>query len=487
MPDLYDQLKKLDKHARYPYHMPGHKRNPEAGPLADVMAIDITEIDGFDDLHNPGGILRDAQQRAAKTYGAEESFFLVNGGTAGVLAAVSAVCAQDREKSQDQPLLLAGRGSHQSLAHAAYLADAEVRWLWEEDRTEGEAVIPGTVYPAEVMEALTAASGEGHLPAAVFVTSPTYYGAVADIPSIVEIAHSFGVSVIVDEAHGAHFGFGQGMPDSALHAGADLVIDSVHKTLPSLTQTALLHVQGKQVDRDRLRRFLRIFQTSSPSYVLMASIDSCITMLREKPESLLGGPVLYKQLILETSASWKYLHILSRAAVQDPCKIVVSTAATHMTGRELYDILLENYHLQPEMAGENEVVFILTGMDTEEGLEALLWSLAAVDGMLADGTFTSSAEKPQFPGTPHPEVIRAITDAWDAPSEKLPLDDAEGRICADMIVPYPPGTPLLVPGERIDASMVQRLKALTSAGYSVRGLEKEDGVISLRALSSKTG
>ncbi|MCR5094929.1 MAG: hypothetical protein K6B72_13255 [Lachnospiraceae bacterium] len=219
----------------------------------------------------------------------------------------------------------------------------------------------------------------------------------------------------------------------------------------------------------------------------MASIDSCITMLREKPESLLGGPVLYKQLILETSASWKYLHILSRAAVQDPCKIVVSTAATHMTGRELYDILLENYHLQPEMAGENEVVFILTGMDTEEGLEALLWSLAAVDGMLADGTFTSSAEKPQFPGTPHPEVIRTITDAWDAPSEKLPLDDAEGRICADMIVPYPPGTPLLVPGERIDASMVQRLKALTSAGYSVRGLEKEDGVISLRALSSKTG
>ena len=399
--------------------------------------------------------------------------------TAGVLAAVSAVCAQAKEGAvqtragEREPLLLAGRRSHLSLVHAAYLMRASVTWLWEEERTEGEAVIPGTVYPAEVMEALTAAADAGNLPAAVFVTSPTYYGVLGDVPSIVEIAHSFGVPVIVDEAHGAHLGFGQGMPDSAVHAGADLVIDSLHKTLPSLTQTALLHVQGKLVDRQLLRRFLRIYQTSSPSYVLMASIDSCLTRMKERPEELFGGAVMYKQIILAQSADWKHLMILSGKTVQDPCKVVVSTARTHMTGRELYDILMENYHIQPEMAGENEVVFILTGMDTEDGLEALLWSLAAVEGFLADGTFTGQGSKPAFPEIQQPEVVSRIADVWDAPSESVTLGNAAGRVCAELIVPYPPGTPLLVPGERIDDKMAGRLRALTAAGYRVRGVGKD--------------
>jgi len=490
MADLYDKLIKLNKELCYPYHMPGHKRNPEAGPLKDTMAIDITEIEGFDDLHDATGILKEAQARAAKLYGAEESFFLVNGGTAGVLAAVCAVCTSDRaqrhgnsgaesgidpEDAAMRPLLLAGRNSHQSLLHAAYLMDAEVTWLWEEERRERDAVIPGTVDPGKVAEALAAAQERGRMPAAVFVTSPTYYGVIGDTPSIVEIAHSYGVPVIVDEAHGAHLGFGQGMPDSALHAGADLVIDSVHKTLPSLTQTALLHVQGKLIDREKLRRFLRIHQTSSPSYVLMASIDSCLTMIREKPEMLFGGPVLYKQLILETGRDWKYLHLLSRELVQDPCKVVVSTASTHMTGKELYDILLENYHLQPEMAGENEVLFILTGMDTEEGLEALLWSLTAIEGFLADGTFRGEKQKTVFPVTERPERGRGIREAWDGAAVKRPLAECVGEIAAEPVIPYPPGTPLLVPGERIGEDMAARLNALLAAGYHVRGVDRIDG------------
>ena len=200
---------------------------------------------------------------------------------------------------------------------------------------------------------------------------------------------------------------------------------------------------------------------------------------------LFGGPVLYKQLILETGREWKHLHLLSRDIVQDPCKVVVSTASTHMTGKELYDILLENYHIQPEMAGENEVVFILTGMDTEEGLEALLWSLAAVEGFLADGTFQGQNPKIVFPQTTHPETCCGIREAWDDASESLSLAECAGRICAEPVIPYPPGTPLLVPGERIDETMCGRLQALAGAGYRVRGMDRKDGELQLSVMERK--
>lgn len=484
MPDLYDQLKKLDRHTRYPYHMPGHKRNPQAGPMADVMAIDITEIDGFDDLHDASGILLEAEKKAAKIYGAEETHFLVNGSTAGVLAAVSTACAAGRETAgaAQYPLLLAGRNSHLSFLHAAYLMQADVQWMIEEELTDGDARIPGTVYPAEVMEALSKASAAGRLPAAVFVTSPTYYGVIGDIPSIVEIAHSYGVPVIVDEAHGAHFGLIQGLPDSAVHAGADLVVDSLHKTLPSLTQTALIHVQGALIDRTKLRRFLRIYQTSSPSYVLMASIDSCMTMIRERPE-LFGGVLLYKQIILEQGRAWKHLRFLSGQLVQDPCKIVVTTASCRMTGRELYDILLENYHIEPEMAYGDEVVLILTGMDTEDGIEALLWALTEVDNFLErEGANAASSPKPSLPEMCPPEAACGIADAWDAPAEEILLKDAAGRVSAELIAPYPPGTPLLCPGERIGEDAAARIRALASAGVRVRGIGDRDGELTVRAV-----
>ncbi|MCR5198537.1 MAG: hypothetical protein K6D55_07070 [Prevotella sp.] len=216
----------------------------------------------------------------------------------------------------------------------------------------------------------------------------------------------------------------------------------------------------------------------------MASIDSCLTMMKERPEEIFGGAVMYKQIILAQSESWKRLHVLSQAVVQDPCKVLVSTAGTHMTGKELYDILLENYHIQPEMAGENEVLFILTGMDTEDGLEALLWSLAAVEKFLADGTFQAHGEKPVFPRTERPAVACRIADAWDAAAVSVPLGDAAGRISAEMVVPYPPGTPLLVPGERIDGDMCSRLQAMTAAGYRVRGLKKQEDGLFLRVVDA---
>ncbi|MCR4762471.1 MAG: PLP-dependent transferase [Lachnospiraceae bacterium] len=479
MPGLYDELKKLDRNTRYPFHMPGHKRNPQAGPLADVMALDITEIDGFDDLHDARGILKEAEARAAKIYGAEETHFLVNGSTAGVLAAVSAVCADNRAGGESAPLLITGRSAHQSFYHAAYLMGAELRFAGEEALTEQRTGIPGTVSPAEVMEALERAAGEGRRPAAVFVTSPNYWGVTADIASIVEIAHAHQVPVIVDEAHGAHFGFGYGIPDSALHAGADLVASSLHKTLPSLTQTALLHTKGTLVDRRKLARFLRIYQTSSPSYVLMASIDACLTQIKESPETLFGGVMLYKQLILQQCEKLSHLHLLSEEIVRDPCKIVISTADTPLTGQELYGILLEQYSIQPEMAYGDTVVLILTGMDTEDGLEAILWSLTAIDGLLDQGKMTSAGQKKPLPAFPLPRVLCRMADAWDAPSEVIPLSEAVGRCSSELVIPYPPGTPLLLPGEEISPEWITAANALSDTGVRIRGLAERDGCLSI--------
>ncbi|MCR5178957.1 MAG: decarboxylase [Lachnospiraceae bacterium] len=463
---LCDRLKDLEKEKRYPFHMPGHKRNPGAEPLAQTMAIDITEIDGFDDLHNASGIIKEAQERAAALYGSEECRYLVNGSTAGVLAAVSAVLC-----GRDKPFILAGKGSHISLYHAAYLNDAAIDTLWERRISSRGVNIPGVADPGDVKEHLEQASAGGLLPAAVFVTDPNYYGVVADTCEIVRIAHGYGVPVIVDAAHGAHFGF-KDMPGSAVQAGADLVIMSVHKTLPCLTQTALLHMQGELIRKDIAYRFLRIYQTSSPSYVLMSSIESGLKTMADG-DGWSGRLLTFRQRIREGAKDLEHLTILPDDIAGDPCKLVISTIESSISGYELHRRLLEEYALQAEMADTDNVVLIITGMDTEEGISRLAKALKEIDGSIGAGMASCMANASEMP---RPSALMTIREAWDAPSEPVPLSEAAGRVCADMIVPYPPGTPALVPGEQIDRESVAFLETLIAEGCEIRGID-ENGFV----------
>ena len=255
---LLEKLEEYSQSDYYPLHMPGHKRN--ISHFGDPFRLDITEIDGFDNLHHAEGVLLEAQQRAAALYGAEESFYLINGSTCGILAAISA-CTKRGGR------ILMGRNCHKAAYHGVFLNGLKAAYLYPE--TDFVRGINGAVTPETVRKALR----EQH-PEAVFLTSPTYDGVVSDIRSIAEIVHKAGAILIVDEAHGAHFAMSPYFPESALSCGADLVINSLHKTMPSLTQTALLHVQGKRVDRERLKMYLGIYQSSSPSYVLMAGMDA---------------------------------------------------------------------------------------------------------------------------------------------------------------------------------------------------------------------
>ncbi len=462
---LLDELLHYTDSDRYPLHMPGHKR--QIRQFSDPYAIDLTEIEGFDDLHHPKGILLEAQQRAAALFGADETAFLVNGSTCGILSAVAAAARPGGS-------MLMARNCHKSACHAAILSRQKVSWLYPPvDEQRG---ICGSISLAQLKESLAEADGAV---SAVLVTSPTYDGVVSDIRAIAEIVHEADAILIVDEAHGAHFVMQPYFPASAVLCGADLVVQSLHKTLPSLTQTALLHVNGDRVDREKLRRYLERYQSSSPSYVLMAGIDECIRWLQTK------GPESYRIFaerlgeLREQLSEMETLHLVSGkepeldAFAFDPSRIVISAERSRLTGKELGEILRKDYHLEPEMAAERTLTAILTAADTEEGLNRLRAAMLAIDQRQTASD--RPAEVPLLHGLPHPETKRSMWEAEEAPNEAVLIRESPGRISAEFVSLYPPGIPLLVPGEKIPGELPGWILRQRELGFHVQGPADDTG------------
>ena len=273
---LINRLKAYKDSRIYPFHMPGHKRLQLGGIKGETARsgmdfpnpffVDITEVEGFDNLHHAQGILKQSMEWAARVYGADRTWYLINGSTCGILASV---CGCTRPGGH----IRMSRNCHKAAYHAAYINHLRTSYVYPQDLPG--LGIQGGILPEDVEKAL-----EEHRDIqAVFIVSPTYDGVVSDVSKIADIVHRKGIPLIVDEAHGAHFRFGKWFPDSALDMGADAVIQSVHKTLPSLTQTALLHIKGNYVNSRNIERYLSIFQSSSPSYVFMASIENSIFVM----------------------------------------------------------------------------------------------------------------------------------------------------------------------------------------------------------------
>ena len=539
MSSLYKKLTGYAKTDMYPFHMPGHKRVP--AKMTDPYTFDITEIDGFDDLHCPEGVLKEAQERAAALYQAEETFFLVNGSTAGILAAVSAVCAGERQKRLKRqerqggafrPHLLAARNCHRSIYHALYLNRADVTWIrpgrWEKDLSLG---IAGRILPEDVKALLDAPENQDIC--GIIITSPTYDGVASDVRSIAELAHRKEIPLIVDEAHGAHFGMHPKLPPSSAALGADLVIHSLHKTLPSLTQTALLHVNGPLADRLLVRRFLSVFQTSSPSYVLMASIDSCIELLETQREELFEHWLADLEHFYEECKGLKNVRL---CLTDDPGKLLV-TADGALSGTQICAMLRDRFHLEPEMAAGNYALCLSSIADSyrgihemaelaggskiysdaegsASGLQRLAEALNIMDreqakeetvqgktakgqtakgktakGQAAGKTGEDDKENREWlhgqkeqedPETPKrtaelPEAVLPLYEAWELPSESILLKNAAGRISAEFAYLYPPGIPFLIPGERISSQMAEMLCSYVRRGYDLRGTEDRTG------------
>lgn len=477
MGKLYEKLTEYGKSDYYPYHMPGHKRNMCGRPFQEFYGLDITEIDGFDNLHQAEGILLDAENRANRLYGAEETFLLVNGSTCGILSAVSAAVKTGGK-------ILIARNCHKSVYHGAYLRNLEVRYIYPKV-LEQFGVALGTE-PTEVEEKLK----EDREIGAVLITSPTYEGVISDIEKIAEIAHRYHVPLIVDEAHGAHLGFSSDFPRNAIKSGADIVIHSLHKTLPSPTQTALLHVSGNLIDREKLKRFLGIYQSSSPSYPLMAGMELCLDIVEEEGKELFSRLNKNWKKMLKDLEQCKALKILSKKDVLeagmkdfDVGKLVISTKDTYWSGQQLYDALLNRYHLQMEMAADNFVLAMFTIMDKEEGFERLTKALLELDEEIceqgtekledgkADGVnATGLNESKRKAGSSELEVGCRITEALDTEKELLSLKECEGRTAAGFINLYPPGVPVVVPGEIYNKQIISDIENWHRKNLNVQGI-----------------
>lgn len=463
---------KLKEHAQsniYPFHMPGHKRKLTAD--MDAYAIDITEIDGFDNLHHAEDIIKEAQQRAADLYGVKKSYYLVNGSTCGLLAAI---CAATERRGE----ILVARNCHKAVYHSIYLQELTPHYLYPDITQEGIAC---AIKSSAVKKALEDYPNVQ----AVLITSPTYDGVVSDIAEIAEVVHENGIPLIVDEAHGAHFGLTEQLwyendssehsrmfPDSAAHCGADLVIQSLHKTLPSLTQTALLHICTDRALEKEVERYLDIFETSSPSYVFMAGMERCIRMMAEDGEMLLNRLRQNLHAFCEKMKELKHLRLLTakdflagRAYDFDTSKILIYTGNTNITGKELYDRLLKEYGLQLEMASGNYALAMASVMDTKDGFDRLAEALFEIDETVV------CSDEETFPiiYTPQ-EQICSLSEAIDGAHELLSLEAAKDRVAADYIYLYPPGIPLLAPGERITQKIIDDICACREVGFTVHGL-----------------
>lgn len=499
MKHLYDRLKKYAESDYYPYHMPGHKRRLSGELPEQIFGMDITEIEDFDNLHDAKGILRRLQEKAARLYGAEESFYLINGSTCGILSAVSAALPVGGH-------ILMARNCHKSAYHAAYLRNLTISYLYPDEMKEYD--INDVISPKQVGDALKKESDIG----AVLLVSPTYEGRISDVEGIARIVHEKGIPLIVDEAHGAHLGWVGGFGRNSCQSGADLVVHSVHKTLPAMTQTALLHVNGSLVDRDKLRRFLHIYQSSSPSYVLMASIDNALELVEQDGRRLFADFVKQYGKMLDSLSKCRHLDFLRpEEGRQDVGKLVISAKRFGLSGHRLYDMLLQEYHLQLEMAGGTYCLAMFTVGDGAEAYQRMTEALVEIDGRMENGSIrpdlpkagwagqgpfvkketavgngrrgskgAGSADSPEIwegPDTPLP-----LGTAWDMEAEYVPLGEATDRYVAEFINLYPPGTPLLVPGERLTAEKYRQILFYLNHHLEVQGVEKLDDIQIIKVL-----
>lgn len=466
METLYEKLLAYGKSDAYPFHMPGHKR--QIRDFENPFTIDITEIDDFDNLHHAEGILKEAQERAARVYGARRTFFLVNGSTCGILSAISALVRPGGE-------ILMARNCHKAAYHGCYLGRLKIHYLYPQQ--EQELGINGGILPEDVENSLKAHPGIQ----AVMITSPTYDGVVSDVRKIAEIAHRYHVPLIVDEAHGAHFGFHPYFPESSVKLGADVVIHSLHKTLPSLTQTALLHVCGEWADEERLERFLGIYQTSSPSYVFMASMDRCMEFLETKGRGAFDRYAGLLEEFYRKTGKFSVIQvpdyerngkcaIIKNSYDFDRSKLILSLG-DGQGGQWLYQKLRQEYDLQLEMAQGGYALAMTSVLDTGEGLERLLRALEEIDGELAREKRKNRAKRVGTELVTQNEVACSLGDAYDMERETLLLKESAGRISGEFLYLYPPGIPLVVPGEKISRELLERVEFYRKEGLSLQGLK----------------
>lgn len=454
---LLDDLKNYSASDMLPLHMPGHKRKSAFSGILPYE-WDITEIEGFDNLHAPDGTLADLSRRLAALWGADHAYALINGSTCGILAGI-------RTLTRPGGKILLPRGCHQSVWHAIELCDLDPVCL--PTRLDPDFGLPLPPTPEQVEKAL---SDHPEI-VLTLIPSPTYEGICADLSGIAEAVHRRGGLLMVDQAHGAHFGFSPPFPPSAVGQGADLTVISMHKTLPCMTQTAAALLSDRLGDeiRREFARNLAIFETSSPSYILLASIDQCVELLERKKSWLFDGYtaslIAFGQRIQRLTRLRVPGYTTPRpkgAFVFDPGKIVVSTRFSSISGIELAAILRKEYLIETEMSTPGYLLAMTSVADSAADLIRFGKALTEIDATL------SPADPPPVKETlPLPRAVLRLSEAVRLPARPVAVERAVGKICADTVRAYPPGIPLILPGETVSREIADEIVALAAAGATV--------------------
>ena len=445
MGKLEEELENYFDENYLPMHMPGHKRNIKLLGEKLPYKIDITEIEGFDDLHHPEGIIKEIEEKAKKIYKSKKSFILVNGSTCGILAGIRSVVNYGDK-------VLVARNSHKSVYNAIEINCLNPIYVLPKIDKYG---INKNI-KADDIENILEKNKDIKL---VIITSPTYEGVLSDVKSIVNIAHKYKVPVLVDEAHGAHLSFMENSNFEALNCGADIVIQSLHKTLPALTGTAILHIKGDLVKEEDVRRELSIFETSSPSYILMSSIDECLDLIERNGEKLFLDYQENLKYFYNEAKALKKLKVLGNELLEknlyDFGKIVVITKNTNVTGKELSDILRKDYKIEVEMSSNYYIIAMTSICDSKESFERLLNALKEIDLKLEEVEDNTVSYKIQLP-----KKEMTINEALESKNFKLEnYKNLEGKISKEYIFAYPPGIPIITPGEVFDKNIINIIES----------------------------
>ena len=499
---LLDALRDRTNHPHAPFYAPGHKRGQGiSGPLADlfgaaVFRSDLPELPELDNLFNPEGAIAEAQDLAAEAFGAKSTRFLANGSTCGIIAAILATCGPGDK-------IILPRNIHSSAISGLILSGAIPIFVNPEyDRTWD---IANSITPEATASAL-----EQHPDAkAVMMVYPTYHGVCGDLLAIAKITHLYNIPLLVDEAHGAHFNFHPNLPEPALSAGADLTVQSIHKTLGAMTQASMLHVKGDRIDIQKLNRALQLVQSTSPSYILLASLDAARQQIALHGEQLMTKTLLLAEKARSRISLIPGLSVLEPLntpgfAALDRTRLTVKVSDLGITGFAADEILHSELAVTAELPMPQHLTFIISLGNTETDIDNLVKALTILEerskkqegrskkeegrekkqerrSPMSDGRFTQSPNLPLSPSPPLPlfpspplplspsPPLLSPREAFFLPAETLAADKAVDRLCAELICPYPPGIPVLMPGEIITPEAVDYLQQVLTAGGKITG------------------
>jgi arginine decarboxylase len=452
------------------FYTPGHKRGQGTpAALVDLLGTavfraDLPELPELDNLFAPEGAIAEAQALAAAAFGAKQSWFLVNGSTCGIAAAMLATC-----RPGDKIVL--PRNVHQSAIAALILSGAVP--IFVEPEYNAHLDLAHSLTPAGVAAAL-----DQHPDAkAVMMLYPTYYGVCGDVTAIAQIAHQHRIPLLVDEAHAPHFAFHPDLPIAALAAGADLVVQSIHKVLSAFTQAAILHIQGDSVNAERVSRALQLVQSTSPSYLLLASLDAARQQMATQGKDLLSRTLALADRARTEIAAIAGLTVLSTSAAGqtpgffalDRTRLTVTVSGLGLTGFEADEILHNQLGVTAELPSLQHLTFIITLGNTEQDIDRLILAFQTLAQRDRRQPLASKQPLWNLPSLNAPSRLTP-RDAYFAASESVPIAQAVDRISAELVCPYPPGIPLLMPGEQITQAALNYLKAVVEAGGVVTGV-----------------